>query len=81
MNGNQGQRNTWLALGTAGVVGAAAMYGISRMNRNGGLQQLTQNAQNSQVMKSIQNNLPQGNNEVNNANDEIGYSLPKNEEI
>ncbi|CDQ21321.1 hypothetical protein [Halobacillus karajensis] len=47
MNGRQ-NGTSWLALGTAGAIGAAAMYGVSRMNRNGGAQQMAQRARNSQ---------------------------------
>ncbi|WP_262365302.1 hypothetical protein [Halobacillus karajensis] len=31
-----GRGNSWLAIGAAGAIGAAAMYGINRMNQNGG---------------------------------------------
>lgn len=54
----QRRRNSWLALGTAGAIGAAAMYGMNRMNRNGGVQQAGQNIQNSQVAQSLKNALP-----------------------
>ncbi|MBM7551857.1 hypothetical protein [Thalassobacillus pellis] len=58
MNGKQNRGNSWVALGTAGAIGAAAMYGISRMNRNGGLQQMAHNAQNSPAMKNLQQAVP-----------------------
>ncbi|WP_101842503.1 hypothetical protein [Halobacillus sp. Marseille-P3879] len=55
-----GRRNgtSWLALGTAGAIGAAAMYGFSRMNRNGGMQQLTQRARQSRPVQNMQKALP-----------------------
>lgn len=56
-----GRRNSWLALGTAGAIGAAAMYGINRMNRNGGMQQVGQNVQNSEMAQNLQNALPKNN--------------------
>lgn len=57
MNGRQ-NGTSWLALGTAGAIGAAAMYGVSRMNRNGGVQQMAQRARNSQPAQNMQKALP-----------------------
>ncbi|MCA0972066.1 hypothetical protein LCM20_15775 [Halobacillus litoralis] len=37
------RKRNWVALGTAGALGAAAMYGVTRMNQNGGFGQLAEN--------------------------------------
>ncbi|MFC7061689.1 hypothetical protein [Halobacillus seohaensis] len=63
MNGQQGRRNSFLALGTAGAIGAATMYGVSRMNRNGGFKQVAERAKNNQAMQNLQNTLPNMNGE------------------
>ncbi|MBA2176269.1 hypothetical protein H0266_15330 [Halobacillus locisalis] len=49
-------RNTnWVALGTAGAIGAAAMYGVSRMNQNGTMQKAADNARQALSKESLQN--------------------------
>ncbi|QAS52266.1 hypothetical protein [Halobacillus litoralis] len=57
MNGRQ-NGSSWLSLGTAGAIGAAAMYGMSRINRNGGAKQMAERARNSQPVQNMQNTLP-----------------------
>ncbi|KHE72786.1 hypothetical protein [Halobacillus sp. BBL2006] len=52
---NRGRSTSLLV---AGAVGAAAMYGITRMNRNGGFRQLAQRARNNQAMENMRDNLP-----------------------
>ncbi|RWZ58031.1 hypothetical protein EQV77_09595 [Halobacillus fulvus] len=40
------RRTSWVALGAAGAIGAAAMYGATRMNRNNGWEQMADQARN-----------------------------------
>ncbi|ARI76897.1 hypothetical protein [Halobacillus mangrovi] len=63
MNGNRGRGTSMLI---AGAVGAAAMWGVTRMNRNGGgFRQMARRARNSQPMENMRDAMPNmGNNNL-----------------
>ncbi|WP_079479159.1 hypothetical protein [Halobacillus salinus] len=53
------RKRNWVALGTAGAVGAAAMYGVSRMKQQGKLHRAGEAIQSAhqQSMENVQHAL------------------------